>query len=290
MWVMRAYAFTRALCLTYPVSAYCLIAFAITWGLKYSYAVTVSAFGMPAFNFSLIAQYGPSLSAVALIALTEGPEGLRRTGQSLLNWRVGTRWLLLAAGFEPVMFLAITLLCWTQQGGLPSMSAPSFLAALVSYCATFVIGMVRWGLAEEIGWRGWMFPKLQSRMSPLRASLVLAVVTTLWHIHPLSLPEIGLSKEGAYLIGAYPEFVERLIISVPIVLVITFIYNNVRGSLFVMMLFHSASNTSYFWISDTFGGVQSDCFRTGFLAVLLVLALVFSIVVARQKEVVQTAG
>jgi hypothetical protein len=116
---MRGYESTRALCCRYPVMAYCLLAFAITWGLKYSYALVKAGYGIPAFNFGLIAQYGPSLSAVFLIALTEGREGLRRTGQSLVNWRVGPLWILLAAGFEPVLFLSITAFTGSNMADFP---------------------------------------------------------------------------------------------------------------------------------------------------------------------------
>lgn len=68
-------------------------------------------------------------------------------------------------------------------------------------------------------------------MSSFKASIILAIVTTLWHVHPNSISEIASSKEGAYLVGDFPEVVERLNITVPITLVIAFIYNNTNGSL-----------------------------------------------------------
>jgi membrane protease YdiL (CAAX protease family) len=202
----------------------------------------------------------------------------------LLNWRVGPWWILLAAGFEPILFATISTLYWIQYGGVPALSVFTVLAGVVSLCATFVIGLVRWGLAEEIGWRGWMFPKLQSRMSPFKASIILAIVITLWHVHPNSLSEIASSKEGAYIWGTFPEVVERLIITVPFVLVMTFIYNNTKGSLLMMMLFHSASNTSYFWADETLGVAKSDFFKSSFLLALLVLAIVFTLLVINQKK------
>lgn len=196
----------------------------------------------------------------------------------------------MAVGFEPVVFLTIAALYWVLYGGFPATSAWSVLMGVASVGLTFVIGLVRWGLAEEIGWRGWMFPKLQTRMSPFKASIILAIVTTLWHVHPYNLSEITTSKEGAYLIGYFPEVVERLIITVPFVLVITFIFNNTKGSLLMMMMFHSASNTSYFWIDETFGVVKSVFFKTSFLLALLVMAIVFSIMVINQKnKVLSTA-
>jgi membrane protease YdiL (CAAX protease family) len=281
---MPAHRSILTFCQKYPVTAYCLLAFSITWGLKYLYALVKAGNVLPLFNFSLIAQYGPSLSAVFLIALTEGKEGLRRTVKSMLNWRVGPWWMLLAFVFEPVLFLTFTLFYWVRYNELPIVSGFTLTSSIASFSMTFVLGLFRWGLAEEIGWRGWMLPKLQNRMSPFWASIIMAIVITLWHVHPISLSEIASSKEGAYISGYFPEVVERLIITIPITLVITFIYNHTNGSLLVMMIFHSASNTAFFWVEDAFGIVKTDFFKTSFLMALLVIAIVFSIVVIETKE------
>ena len=230
----------------YPVAVYCLLTFSITWGLKYWYALVRTDNYLPPFNFSLIAQFSPSLVAVTLIFITEGLDGFHRTVKSTLNWRVNPWWILLAFGFEPVLFFSFTIFYWIMFGQFLHANESSLASSIAAFGLTFVIGLFRWGLAEEIGWRGWMYPKLQSRMSPFMASMVLAVVNTLWHIHPNSLSGIATSTEGAYLSGYFPEAVERLIITIPITLVETFIFNNTNGNLLLMMIFHSASNTSYF--------------------------------------------
>ena len=281
---MPALRFVPRLVRKYPVTAYCLLAFLITWGLKYWYALVRTDNHLPPFNFSLIAQFGPSLSAVFLIFLTEGMDGIHHTVKSILNWRVNPWWILLAFGFEPALFFSFTLFCWIKYGEFPHVGRSTVALSIATFGLTFVIGLFRWGLAEEIGWRGWMFPKLQSRMSPFMASITMAIVNTLWHLHPSSLSEMALSKEGAYLSGYFPEAIERLVITIPITLVQTFIFNNTRGSLLLMMIYHSASNTSYFFIDETFGIVQTDFFKTAFLAAVLIIGIVFSVVVVKQEK------
>ena len=129
-----------------------------------------------------------------------------------------------------------------------------------------------------------MLPKLQDGMSPLWASLVLAVIASLWHINPNLFSEILISKEGAYLYGFFPEIVERLFISIPFTMVITYIFNKTSGSLLLMMSFHSASNTSYFWIDGVFGIVKSDFFRISFTITLIIIAIVFTVMLIRQRK------
>jgi membrane protease YdiL (CAAX protease family) len=150
---------------------------------------------------------------------------------------------------------------------------------------TFVIGLFRWGVAEEIGWSGWMLPKLQKKMSPYLAAMVLAFVTTIWHINPDSfISELFIFKEGTYLWGYYSKTAEQLVISIPITLVTVYIYNNTKGSLLAMILFHSASNSSYFWVKGTFGIVETEFYRAAFLIALVVLMILFSILVLNQKK------
>lgn len=271
-------------CLNFPVFVFVAIAFTITWGFKLLHYKLMIGTQLPAFNVGLIAQYGPSVSAILLIAVTRGRTGLRKIARSLFDWQVNPWWILMAFLFEPLMFLLFTALYWLKFREFPVANGITVINGLATYFLTFIWGIFRWGLSEEIGWRGWMFPWLQKRMSPFNASLIGAVIITLWHLDPLSIPEITDIEEGACLMGRYPPILERLIISIPIVLAITFIYNNTRGSLLVMMIFHSASNTSYFFIDETFGIVQTDFFRTAFLFALIVIAVLFSILVMRQRQ------
>lgn len=274
----------RSLIQRYPVIIYCVLTFSITWGLKYWYSLVRTDNYIPPFNFSLIAQFGPSISAVILIAFSEGYPGIRRIGKSIRSIPANPKWMLMAFIFEPVIFLSITVFYWLRYQDLTIDGSYTWISAILSYFMTFFIGLFRWGLSEEIGWHGWMLPKLQSRMSPFMATLILSIVITLWHIHPNTFPEIAAPQEGTYILGYIPEAVERWIISFPICLVTTYIFNKTMGSLLVMMIYHSASNTSYFWVAEVFGIEETDFFKTSFLVAVLVIGCVFSLLVLKQKD------
>ena len=270
-------------CGAHPVVAYCLLAFTITWGSKLLYAWVRARWGMPVFNFGLVAQFGPSIAAFFLIGLTEGREGLRRTCGSLVGWRVGAGWLAFAALFEFSIFFGISALYRLQCGPFPA-GEVAVASAVWGLLATFAVGLFRWGLAEEVGWHGWMLPKLQRGLSPFAATMVMALVTTLWHIPPDELWRIASAGEGKYLAGLYSDAGERLAITVPIELVLTYFYNRTRGNLLVQVFFHSASNTSYFWVKENLGIVGTDFFKASFLVVLVAIGAVFSLLVIRQRE------
>lgn len=281
---MYIHQYTKSLCCRYPFTTYCVFTFVITWGLKYVYTSVTTGNNLPSFNFSLIAQYGPSISALFLIGITEGKEGYTRMLHSIVNWKVGAKWMFIAIAFEPIIFFSITLLhSFLYTGSLPITGTTIFIASS-SLIGSFLIGLFRWGLAEEIGWRGWMFPKLQQKMSPFKASLVMAIVITMWHINPYYFSEAFSNQEGTYLLGKFPPVIERLIISVPITLVVTYIFMNTKGSLLLMMIFHSSSNASYFWLVETFGITNTIFFRTSFLIALLIITIVFSFLLINRKQ------
>lgn len=88
---------------------------------------------------------------------------------------------------------------------------------------------------EETGWRGFVLPRLQARISPLLAALIIGVFWTTWHFffwqaqgQPVSAVE--------FLVAMY---IGHLLVSVLIV----WIYNRAGGSILVAGITHAALNT-----------------------------------------------
>ena len=238
--------------------------------------------GQPFLHYQIVTQFSPAMAAIALVMITENHRGIRNLFERLVRWRVGYGWLLLAVLFEPVMFLTIALGYRLTVGDFPMASVTLTGSDLITVVVTFIFGLLRWGFAEEVGWRGWMLPNLQQKMSPFRASIVLAIVITLWHLRPTCICELVADRADGYLYGQYPEAVERIIITIPITLFMTLIFNRTKASLVPMMMYHSASNTSYFWLKETTGVVDTDFFRIVFLITVLVMTPVLSFAVIRE--------
>lgn len=88
---------------------------------------------------------------------------------------------------------------------------------------------------EEAGWRGYLLPLLQSRLSALSASLVVGVVWFLWHIPLLYLP--GQDTGGE----AFPIVLFGATVTLSSILY-TWLYNNTRGSVLAVTLLHTGLN------------------------------------------------
>ena len=143
-------------------------------------------------------------------------------------------------------------------GGPPeALAEASWTSILLVFCLTLLFGGP---LGEEIGWRGWLLPTLQVRVSPLLSSLIIGLVWGLWHL-PLHLRGIYDGDMGTGLAG----FTLRIASSCLLAVLFTWLYNRARGGLLVVILLHtSVNNTSGYWLPV----------NAGLTVVLLVVAVV----------------
>ncbi|MGN6089430.1 MAG: CPBP family intramembrane glutamic endopeptidase [Actinomycetales bacterium] len=152
----------------------------------------------------------------------------------LLRWRVRPA-VAAAALLLPPAVAAATL------GVADLVGVPVKLGASLSGPAALVYfgyGIGLWLLTEEAGWRGAILPRLQQRLSPLAASLVLGVIWAGWHVPLLLAP--GERDSGLPLL---PFAVLVVAASV----LITALVNAARGSVLVAAVFHSSFDAVFAW-------------------------------------------
>jgi len=172
----------------------------------------------------IIGGFVPSLLAIFLTWKKEGVTGLRVLGRRILQFKLGWRWyafifLIVIAGTAGQLTIN-KLLGNTFRGSL-------FLTQLSSFLPLLVLGP----LSEEIGWRGYALPRLQTRWNALTSSVIIGVIWGLWHLplfmmvgtsqHELGIPFIG------FLIGMSANSIFY-----------TWLYNNTKQSLWSAILLH----------------------------------------------------
>ena len=90
------------------------------------------------------------------------------------------------------------------------------------------------GLAEELGWTGYVLDPLQERSGALQASLLVGVVGATWHLVPL------------LQVGRSPPWIAWWCLSTVSVRVLyTWLYNNTGKSVFGAASLHAVSNLSW---------------------------------------------
>jgi membrane protease YdiL (CAAX protease family) len=216
-----------------------LLIFALTWPLELGLAAQshrLLPFHIPD-ALGLFAGYGIVLAALISTGLTLGRQGVRDLLRRFLVWKVGVRWYAIALlGAALVDLLAIGI------NALVSGTSPDFSKVLARQIfgssaglaflvvPFFLVDVLTNG--EEIGWRGYVLPRLQARHSALTASLVIGVVWTLWHI-----PRFLMA-------GNNDSFVWFALDTIAKAVLFTWLFNSTNGSLLIVTLFHSAINTA----------------------------------------------
>lgn len=225
-----------------PLASFFGLACAISW-LLWS-PLWLPAFGvtwLPVFPFHhALGALGPVAAAFIVSAAETGRQGvldlLRRMGlcQGRIVW--------VAVGLlSPFALLAIAVVGASIVSGQSvsferfgnSREFPQF-----SVIAFLAYNIVSFGYGEEVGWRGFALPRLQTRHTALVASLVLSLGWALWHL-PLFLYRPGYTSMDAA--GVAGWFFSLLTGSV----LLTWLYNESRGSILVVALFHAAVDVAF---------------------------------------------
>jgi uncharacterized protein len=186
---------------------------------------------------SVLLGYGIVLASVLMTALTLGKPGVTALLKRYLIWRVGWKWYGVALLLYPLLFLAaIGFSAWrTHQ---PVDYSQLFAYTIFGSEASLLVYVIPFFLfdaltnGEEIGWRGFLLPRLQTRFGFVVSSLIVGLLWGVWHI-----PRY-LAPGEALLFGWY------MVKTVADAFVYTWLYNHTRGSLLLVTLLHASANTA----------------------------------------------
>lgn len=213
------------------LSRFLALAFAWSWGMW----LAIPSFDLDgglAEGLRIAGCFGPSLAAVVVATADGGRDGLRRLLVPLTRWRAPSRlWLTAILGPPAVVLVAIALAASLGQPPGPFNDPRTAYLIVPAFITILIIGGP---LGEEIGWRGFALDRLQVRLGPPAASLLLGLTWGLWHL-PLFLnpDEVQYALPLATYLGQ----------TTATAFVYTWLWNRTR-SLPVVLTLHTATNVA----------------------------------------------
>ena len=217
----------------HPLHSFFLITFTLSWiFLILAYMVFKNSMFL-----AWIGMFFPSLTALFITGVCYGKNGLERLLSRLYHWRVSWYWYLAIFGL-PIALIGGTILIHDGPTALIFWlkTLPTLVPFLVGM--TFLMALVTAG--EEIGWRGFALPHLQTRFSPLVSSVILGFLWGIWHIPAAMDPTYVLNRASLPLSSTL-----FTLACIGLSILYTWIWNNTGGSLLLMCLFHSFDNTIF---------------------------------------------
>src|SRR5215207_5692819 len=254
----------------HPIITFFVLTYALAWAIESPLVfLTDSLTGTQSLVLVILASNVPSAVAIVLTAMVFGRGALRKLLGRLLIWRVNPFWYLVVFLGSVALTGGVVLLNALMGG--PALSLGMTLVGAATFFAFSVVPGS--ALGEEIGWRGYVLPRLQSRMSALSAALLIAPIWALWHL------PLWLTGEPGHTPTLYTGF---LVSAFALSIITTWVYNSTGGSLLMVVLLHATVNLPITLVRDDLGSQATMPVLLYFG--LLIVAAIAVVVVAGPKH------
>ncbi|KYH44417.1 hypothetical protein AZH51_07780 [Branchiibius sp. NY16-3462-2] len=217
-------------------------------------------------------------AAFVLTYLLYGHGGVRRLFLRQVGRGAPYRWVLVGALLPFAFFVAAVVVSglatsrWVDLSQLGSSdSHPG-----VTFLGFALIQVLCFGFGEETGWRGFALPRLQDKLNPLIAAVAITVPWALWHIPAFFYNENMMTMGVAGSVGWLTSLVTGSVI-------LSWLFNNSRGSILPVALFHGLLDVVF--VSQVVSGNLENYVG----AIITVFSIVIMFVVWKSKNKVTTA-
>jgi membrane protease YdiL (CAAX protease family) len=222
------------------IVAFYILAFALGAG-----TICLVVQGVLPSSLVLASTLSASVAGIVMTAAVDGRAGLRLMLSRLFIWRVGIGYWLFA-----ILFLVPAILVGSFFNPFFNGDPPSFNNMKLAFdiLPMFIVFFIVAGVGQELGWTGFLMPRLQARFGALVSSVIRAIIVVIWHLplliysglQPYALADIPygvwISQKGFLIAFA----TMTLMLILPWSIFYTWIFNNTKGSLLLVAALHGS--------------------------------------------------
>ena len=188
--------------------------------------------------FSMLGASMPSVMSIIVNGFFYGGKGIKALLKKLTIWKVSLFFYIFVLLYRAALYYIPVFICNITGAGY---KLPSNISTPVTILLDFILIILLGGpLMEELGWRGFVLPRLQNKLNPAFSSLILGVIWACWHLPLFFIP--GTSQYG-FSFGLF------IIACIVLAMLYTWMYNRTDGSLLLPILFHASWNCTAFVLS-----------------------------------------
>ncbi|MBN9615211.1 MAG: CPBP family intramembrane metalloprotease [Acidobacteriales bacterium] len=174
------------------------------------------------------------LPAWIISGVFSGDSGVRSLLRRLVHRP--DRWSLIGFLLFPAILLLGTLVAkLLHQPLVKPIGHGSITSAIAFGVIFFLYNLLFVAALEEPGWRGLLLDRLQKKRSPLVASVLVWLPWALWHA------PLDYYRPARFSLATYLEI--RVIFLIPLVIILTWLYNRSARSIQASAMFHASMNT-----------------------------------------------
>ena len=253
----------------WQLAIFFFIAYAIAWPIAFLFGVDeelISANHSPPVATLII--YLPKFAfTISGMVLFWFNGQLKEMWTRLIHWQVRLFWYALAYLGPALLYLASAWISSDQPLSPRFDSSTIWMLTISAQSGILFYFFFRGGIGEEIGLRGFALTRLQTRHSPLKASLIIGFWWGLWHI-------------PAWIGRSTLEIVATWLGVIAFSIIFTWFYNNTM-SLPVVMLLHAALNSFDDVYENIFPSLVNIDWELPYVAGILLIGIALSFIVNR---------
>lgn len=207
------------------IARFFALTFCISWAVQLP--AVLAALGVIAgpvdryMNLAGLGLLGPMFAALILARFEPAGPGVRAFLRSVFKWRVHPLWYVAALTLPAIGFVAVRGVYGLVTGyDGPWLYPPANPQRMVALIVA--------PIGEELGWRGYVLPRLQRRYSRVTSGLVVGAFWGIWHLLMavmMGMP-IGLT-------------VFSMLFLLPFSLLFSWLYNRTGGSALLALVLHA---------------------------------------------------
>ena len=246
------------------VVLFLILVFGITWSLGFWVAAQPAPTSLSGFLVAFLPQvWAPTVIALILVGVSHGARGIRAEVAERLKYRRGSTPGLALAALTPAVATACAVAAARFAGDgaafTPSQAVP------------LAIGMqiITGAVGEELGWRGFLLPRLRKHYGPVTAAWLMGSLWSVWHVPAWFVP---------WLPHRTFPVASTLIMTACFGVFMAFVFYRAGESVIATILAHLSLN-----IMTALGGVRlsSVVFWTTLATIFSVVAILASIAMSR---------
>jgi membrane protease YdiL (CAAX protease family) len=224
----------------YPIVSFFILAMVLGTGTIYLVIQEV----IPA-ELALSSALSASMAGIIMTAILDGKAGLKLMLSRVLIWRVGIGYWLFSMLFLVPAILIGSLFNPFFNGDPISLSnmKPAF-----NIVPMFLVFFIVSGLGQELGWTGFLMPRLQAHFGALASCAIRAILIGIWHLplliysrfQPYAIPDF---PYGVWIVqkGFLIAFLAMVVLfMLPWSIFLTWMFNNTKGSLLLVATLHAS--------------------------------------------------
>jgi membrane protease YdiL (CAAX protease family) len=223
----------------YPILSFLILNYLISWTFLYpSYQLIIKNDGItPLALIGFIGAYGPTIAALIVQAVLDKSK-LIALLKSLIKVKASISVYIFVILLPILLYLVSYIVGAITFGGDLTFT---FLNGISGMHFWFLAALPFGPMGEELGWRGFLLPKVLDKFSVLKSTIIVGLAWGIWHFASFTFPGAAIPS---FLPVSFLTILLYFFNTIALSMVFTYVHLKSNGSVFLAIILHAFFNAA----------------------------------------------